>query len=211
VKKYKKTVSTSLPESAMNNFTEFSMVEPMDMAHFFGFTKKEVQLLAKEHGMDFDELEKWYDGYQIGDELSIFNPNSVMMALWDKRCSNTWWGTSSIHQFDDCIRNNFDGICDELTFLINGNHYSIDPIHLDQYVWGEVNSKDDILTAMIHFGYLTYDRTSGECYVPNNEILGGLSTHVSSLAKNSSWEPARTLFACKSRISIRNRRHISAI
>ena len=73
IKKYK-------TESALNNFVEYSMVEPMDMAHFFGFTKAEVHSLAQKHGLDFDELEKWYDGYQIGDEPSIFNPNSVMEA-----------------------------------------------------------------------------------------------------------------------------------
>ena len=32
----------------------------------FGFTKDEVRALAARHGMDFDELEMWYDGYQIG-------------------------------------------------------------------------------------------------------------------------------------------------
>ena len=53
-------------QSAMNNFLEYSMVEPGDMAQYFGFTKDEVHGLASKHGLDFDELEKWYDGYQIG-------------------------------------------------------------------------------------------------------------------------------------------------
>lgn len=74
IKKYK-------TESALNNFLEYSMVEPRKMAQFFGFTKEEVRSLAQKYGMDFDELEKWYDGYQIGDELSMFNPNSVMQAV----------------------------------------------------------------------------------------------------------------------------------
>ena len=70
IKKYK-------TESALNNFVEYSMVEPMDMGTYFGFTKDEVRMLAEKHQADFDELEKWYDGYRIGDEPSMFNPNSV--------------------------------------------------------------------------------------------------------------------------------------
>ena len=66
IKKYK-------TQSALNNFREYSMVEPQRMAHFFGFTKDEVRLLAEKHHADFDELEKWYNGYQIGEEPSIFN------------------------------------------------------------------------------------------------------------------------------------------
>ena len=79
VKKYK-------TESALNNFWEYSMVEPRNMDRYFGFTKAEVKTLAKEMAMDFDELEKWYDGYHIGDELSMFNPNSVIQAVYSLRC-----------------------------------------------------------------------------------------------------------------------------
>ena len=71
IKKYK-------TESALNNFTEYSMVNPGRLAGYFGFTETEVQSLCQKNGADFDEMRKWYDGYKIGDELSIFNPNSVM-------------------------------------------------------------------------------------------------------------------------------------
>lgn len=49
VKKYK-------TESALNNFTEYSMVDPHRMARFFGFTKDEVRALASKHEMDFNDL-----------------------------------------------------------------------------------------------------------------------------------------------------------
>ncbi len=58
IKKYKTA-------SALNNFMECSMVEPVDMAPYFGFAKEEVQNLAEKHNMDFNELEKRCDGYQI--------------------------------------------------------------------------------------------------------------------------------------------------
>ena len=70
--------------------TEYSMVEPGDLAKYFGFTKSEVKMLAEKHGLDHIELEKWYDGYHIGDELSMFNPSSVMKAVSRKRCRSFW-------------------------------------------------------------------------------------------------------------------------
>ena len=174
IKKYK-------TQSALNNFTEYSMVEPVDMGQFFGFTKDEVRVLAEKYGMDFDELVKWYDGYQIGDEHSMFNPNSVMLAILYSHCYNNWWGTSSIHAFDDCINKNFDGVLDVLTKLFTGESHKIYTNSLDHYVWGRITSKEDVLTALIHFGYLTYNKTSSECYAPNYETLGRLSAHVGSL------------------------------
>lgn len=174
IKKYK-------TQSALNNFQEYSMVSPRNMSSYFGFTKDEVRMLATQHGMDFDELVKWYDGYQIGDEMSMFNPNSVMEAVRYGYCYNNWWGTSSIHAFDDCISNNFDGVLDELTKLFKGESYKMYSNKPNHYVWGEITSKEDVLTALIHFGYLTYDKTTNECYVPNDETLGRLSAHVGSL------------------------------
>ena len=79
IKKYK-------TQSALNNFLEYSMVELGNMGKYFGFTKDEVLVLSTNHKVDFDELEKWYDGYQIGDEMSMFNPNSVIQAVCRGRC-----------------------------------------------------------------------------------------------------------------------------
>ena len=106
VKKYK-------TESALNNFTEYSMVEPRKMAQFFGFTKDEVRVLATKHNVDFDELEKWYDGYQIGDEPSMFNPNSVMMAVDAGRCRSFWASTGAFAAVADYINMNYEGLKDE--------------------------------------------------------------------------------------------------
>ena len=95
-------------QSAMNNFEEYSMVEPGDMGRYFGFTKDEVQTLAAEHQMDFDELEKWYDGYQIGDQPSMFNPNSVMQAVTRGRCRSFWASTGAFDTVAGYIKMDFD-------------------------------------------------------------------------------------------------------
>ena len=170
IKKYK-------TESALNNFVEYSMVEPMDMAHFFGFTKVEVQSLAQKHGLDFDELEKWYDGYQIGDDLSIFNPNSVMMALKSRRCRSYWAATGAFDAVAQYIRMNFDGLKDDIIRMLTGNRCQVDPTGF-QNDMSEIETKDDVLTVLIHLGYLSYNWREDECYIPNREVAGEMVNAV---------------------------------
>ena len=112
-------------QSALNNFREYSMVEPRRLAGYFGFTKDEVRTLAEKYGMDFDELEKWYDGYQIGDEPAMFNPNSVMQAVYDGRCSSYWASTGAYDAIAGYIRMNFDGLKDDILILLSGGRVKV--------------------------------------------------------------------------------------
>ena len=177
IKKYK-------TESALNNFTEYSMIDPGDMASFFGFTKSEVKTLAEKYGFDFDELEKWYDGYQIGGECSMFNPNSVMQALRKKWCSSYWAATGAYEAVANYIRMNFDGLKDDVVFLLSGGRVKVNTTKFQNDV-SIIQSKDDVLTVLIHLGYLSYDRVRRDCYVPNWEVAGELSNAV----EDSGWEP----------------------
>lgn len=163
IKKYK-------TQSALNNFIEYSMVEPRRMASYFGFTKDEVRTLAEKYHADFDELEKWYDGYQIGDELSIFNPDSIMRAIYGVHPTAYWWGTSSIHILEPYINENFDGLLDVAIKLIDGLRYEINIDNSDNLLF-DIDSKDDVLTTLVHFGYLTYNHKSHECFIPNREVM----------------------------------------
>ena len=164
IKKYK-------TESALNNVVEYSMVEPMDMAHFFGFTKSEVQVLVQKHGRDFEELEKWYDGYQIGDEKSIFNPNSVMMALKSRRCRSFWASTGAFDAVAHYIQMNFGGLKDDIINMLGGGRSKVNPTKF-QNDMSIIRSKDDALTVLIHLGYLSYSWQESECYIPNKEVAG---------------------------------------
>ena len=120
IKKYK-------TESALNNFLEYSMVEPGNLARFFGFTRDEVRALAEKHGRDFDELEKWYDGYQIGDEPSMFNPNSVMQAVDVGRCRSYWASTGAYDAVAGYIRMNYEGLKDDIIRMLAGGRCRVDP------------------------------------------------------------------------------------
>lgn len=170
IKKYK-------TESALNNFVEYSMVEPVDMAPYFGFTKEEVKTLAEKHRMDFDELEKWYDGYQIGDEQSVFNPNSVMQALRSRRCRSYWAATGSYDAVSRYISMNYEGLKDDVVQMIAGERCKVNPTKF-QNDMSVIHSKDDVLTVLIHLGYLSYDWRKSECYIPNKEVAGEMVNAV---------------------------------
>ena len=156
-------------QSALNNFTEYSVVEPRKMAPYFGFTKDEVKALAAESGMSFDELEKWYDGYQIGEEKSVFNPNSVIQAIYTGRCRSFWASTGAYDNLRDYIRSNFDGLKDDVLNMLGGGRVKVNTTKF-QNDMTEVNSRDDVLTVLIHLGYLGYDWREESCYVPNYEV-----------------------------------------
>ena len=184
IKKYK-------TESALNNFAEYSMVEPRRMAHFFGFTKDEVRVLAEKYGMDFDELVKWYDGYQIGDELSIFNPNSVMQAIDAGRCSSFWASTGTYDAVARYIQMNYEGLKDDIIYMLAGGRCKVNPTKF-QNDMSIIRSKDDVLTVLIHLGYLSYSWEKSECYIPNKEVAGEM---VNAIEDNNWTEVMKALNA----------------
>ena len=175
IKKYK-------TESALNNFVEYSIVEPVDMGQYFGFTKDEVRMLAEKHGADYEELEKWYDGYQIGDEMSMFNPNSVMMAIRSRRCRSFWASTGAYDAVAHYIQMNYEGLKDDIIQMLAGGRCNVDPTGF-QNDMSVIHSKDDVLTVLIHLGYLSYNWRENECFIPNYEVAGEMVNAV----KLSNW------------------------
>lgn len=176
IKKYK-------TESAMNNFQEYSMVKAGPLSQFFGFTKDEVRAVAAKYGMDFDELEKWYDGYQIGRQKSMFNPNSVMQAIYNESCESYWASTGAYDAVANYIQMNYEGLKDDVISMLAGGRCSVDPTMFGNDM-SVVNSKDDVLTVLIHLGYLSYDWDNAECYIPNREVAGEMVNAV----KSNNWK-----------------------
>jgi len=140
-------------------------------------------MLSERHHADFDELEKWYDGYQIGDEPSVFNPNSVMSALRSRRCRSFWATTGAYDSVANYIRMNFDGLKDDVLKLLAGEWVKVNTTKF-QNDMSIIQSKDDVLTVLIHLGYLAYNWRKNECYIPNYEVVGELSNAV----EESGWD-----------------------
>lgn len=133
--------------------------------------------------MDSEELEKWYDGYLIGSEKSMFNPNSVMEAIRNNWCENYWSKTGTYDAVADYIDMNYEGLKDDVIGLLAGERSIVDPARFNNDM-SEVRSRDDVLTLLIHLGYLTYNRLTQECLIPNLEVGKGLENAV----KTNNWQ-----------------------
>lgn len=171
-------------QSALNNFHEYSVVQPGPMADCFGFTSQEVRGLCSKHDMDYDTLAEWYDGYQIGGSREIFNPTSVMSALYNHYCDSYWSNTGAYDTIATYIRMNFDGLKDAVLHLIAGGTCSVDTTSFQNDL-NIVRSKDDVLTLLIHLGYLSYNRNDRTCQIPNLEIA---TEFKNAIVSESGWQ-----------------------
>lgn len=155
--------------SAINIFDEYSVTDPKNLGEYFGFTKKEVWELCKNCDVDYAEMEKWYDGYQLG-ELHIYNPKSVSDALTWKKFKSYWIGTETYEALKVYIERNFDGLKETVIEMLGGGRCRIDPTTF-QNDMTTFYTKDDVLTLLVHLGYLTYDEQTDQVFIPNQEII----------------------------------------
>ena len=154
-------------QSKLNNFTEYTMIDPDEMAPFMGFTEDEVKSLATQSGMEFDELKKWYDGYNLRG-LEIYSPKSVISSVEKKRCDDYWVETSSYEAVTDYISLDFEGLKEDVISMFAGNRVEVRTSLYRNTMSFE--TKYDVLTYLIHLGYLAYDADTSSCFIPNNEI-----------------------------------------
>lgn len=155
--------------SAINVFDEYSMVDPKNLGKFFGFTGEEVKEQCRQHGMDYGEIEKWYDGYQL-DGLHIYNPKSVVDALTWKKIKSYWTGTETYEALKVYIDMNFDGLRETVMMMLGNGRCRVNTRKF-QNDMTTFSTKDDVLTLLVHLGYLTFDETTEEVYIPNQEIV----------------------------------------
>ena len=156
-------------ESALNNFREYSMINPGRMASVLGFTHDEVKELCHSFDMDIKEMEQWYDGYRIGRASHIFNPYSVMRAI-ENDCYKSYWTTTGAYDsVVTYIQMNFKGLKDDIIRMLAGEHVYVNTLKF-QNDMRIVNSKSDVFTVLIHLGYLAYDEDLKQCYIPNKEV-----------------------------------------
>ena len=156
-------------QSALNNFREYSVVKPGVLSRYFGFTPAEVESLAENADVSMEELKTWYDGYSIGDEPSIYNPYSVIEAIASKECDSFWTSTSAYDNVVTYIKMNYDGLKDDVIKMLAGGRCKVNTTKFQNDL-SVINSKDDVFTVLIHLGYLSYDKSKGECYIPNKEV-----------------------------------------
>ena len=169
-------------ESALNNFCEYTMIRPGKMSNALGFTHEEVEMLCHKHGMDMTEMERWYDGYRIGKASRMFNPYSVMKAINNEEYGSYWSTTGAYDSVKTYIQMNFEGLKDDIIRMLAGERVYVNTTKFinDMNV---IRSKHDVLTVLIHLGYLAYDVDTKRCYVPNKEV----SDELLNAVEDTSW------------------------
>ena len=168
--------------SALNMFDEFSMIDPGPLASYVGFTEKEVESLCEKYGMDIDEVKSWYDGYSFGGKESIYSPRSVVNSMRFKKLANYWNQTETFEALQLYIDMNFDNLKDDVLRMIAGESI---PINTENFTndMTTFRTEDDVLTLLIHLGYLTYDDKNKMVKIPNSEVR---SEYVNAVAM-SDW------------------------
>lgn len=134
-----------------------------------GFTENEVKKLCDDYGSDFEMMKRWYDGYAFRNVDAIYNPNSVIKAIRNDDFDSYWTQTSAAESLLGYISLNFDGLGRIAAELIGGGEVKVDTQGFANDLV-TFRNRDDVLTLLIHLGYLTYDETIRKVRIPNEEI-----------------------------------------
>ena len=158
--------------SALNMFTEYSMTEPLNLGQYIGFTENEVKDICKQHDVAFNQMQQWYDGYSFKDVPHIYNPNSVVNAATYKKFISYWTKTETFESLQEYIDMNMEGLRDDIVKLIAGEDVIVDVSTFSNDMV-TFHSKDDVLTLLIHLGYLAIKGSTNLgviVHIPNEEI-----------------------------------------
>lgn len=161
IKKYK-------TQSALNNFLEYTMLNPGNMAQYIGFTEAEVQDICAEYQKDFREVKRWYDGYLLGD-YHVYNPCAVVNLIFQGTFQSYWSQTGTYESIVPLINMNFDGLKTDVVTMLSGDAVTVRTTTY-QNDMVTFKNKNDVMTVLIHLGYLAYDQEERKAYIPNEEI-----------------------------------------
>jgi hypothetical protein len=170
-------------QSALNNFDEYSMTDSGFFARYVGFTADEVDELCRKYGMDFAEAQQWYDGYCFTKAPHIYNPRSIVKSMLSGEFGNYWTETETYESLKGYINLNYSGLKDSIISMLGGGVCEIDTGSFQNDMTSFKN-KDDIMTLLVHLGYLSYDKSDKKVYIPNEEIR----EEFLRVVKNGNWD-----------------------
>ncbi len=116
------------------------------------------------------------------DCLSTFPHALLLHQLIVKNLGNYWTSTETYEALRVYIDMNYDGLRDDVVKLLAGEEVYLNTNKF-QNDMTTFKSKDDVLTLLIHLGYLGYNSSNQTCYIPNKEVT---SSFVASVENSSS-------------------------
>ena len=155
-------------QSALNNFSEFTMLNPGPFSQYYGFTENEVKSLCEKYHLDFETTKFWYDGYKVG-VYELYNPNSIIELAKHGVYESYWSATAAYGLVKEAINLNFEGLKDDIIKLCSGTSIRIHDLESFNTAQRNFPNKDSIYVYLVHLGYLGYNRDESTIYVPNEE------------------------------------------
>ena len=156
-------------QSAMTDFFEYTMLQPEPLEKYVGFTEEEVRQLCEDSRLDFETVRDWYDGYILGDDVHIYSPKSVMDAISRGRLGNYWTQTETYESLRLYIDLDEDGLKESIVQMLGGARQKIDIATFQNDLTSPMG-RDDVLTLLVHLGYLSYCTEDRTVFIPNEAI-----------------------------------------
>lgn len=156
-------------QSALSDFREYTMIKPRKYAQFIGFTENEVGDICKAHNVDFKAMKHWYNGYSFPVIGAVYNPNSVIEAASNNDFCSYWTQTSTSEALLEYISKSYNGLSKTIAELVGGIDVKVNTLRFANDLTS-FRGKDDVLTLLIHLGYLAYDEEKETVRIPNEEI-----------------------------------------
>ena len=126
--------------------------------------------------MSFEEAKIWYDGYQLiahrqmgNDIYSMYSQKSVVEAMLRHKFGTYWNQTETYEALKIYIQMDMDGLKDSVVRMLAGDAVSIN-IGTFSNDMTTFAAKDDVLTLLVHLGYLTYNSIDETVSIPNKEV-----------------------------------------
>lgn len=161
--------------SELNMFLEYNMATKKKFSEYFGFLDSEVDRLHQIYKntnanpeISRENLRIWYDGYYTAKGCRIYNPRSIVCALTDNELTNYWTSSGPYDEIFYYIQNNIEAVRDDLILMAAGEGI---PAEIQNYaaVSMKLDTKDEIYSAMVVYGLLTYHE--GKVFIPNRELM----------------------------------------
>ncbi|MBO4395841.1 MAG: AAA family ATPase [Eubacterium sp.] len=173
-------------QSAISEFDEYSMLAPLEYAKYVGFTETEVVECCDGREVSLEDIKEWYDGYGFPNVGALYNPYSVMKAIKSGKCGSYWRKTSAANPLKDYIKMDFDGLQEKIIRLIADEEIAVD-VDSFQNDFESFGNADDVITLLIHLGYLTYAEENKSVRIPNEEVRTEFKQLLSQKCMNKGW------------------------
>ena len=135
-----------------------------------------ANMLAKKYHQNYEKVKRWYDGYLLN-EHQIYNPRAVVGVMLNGEFKSYWSETASYETIVPLINMGFDGLKSAVIEMLSGDEVKVNTATFKNDTVN-IQNRDEVLTYMIHLGYLGYDQNRRSAFVPNEEIRQELTLAV---------------------------------